>query len=53
MVDPRDEYLKGTILERVLAPDGTDRNPYYIRDLGSIFFVQACANFLQLSKSAR
>jgi hypothetical protein len=41
--DVSDPNLKGAILERVAAPDGTDRSPYYLRDLGTIFFVQAAA----------
>ncbi|MHA1730565.1 MAG: hypothetical protein ACTSU5_01405 [Promethearchaeota archaeon] len=40
---PRDENLYGAILEKVLPFDGTDANPYHIRDLGSIFYVQAVA----------
>ena len=38
-----DPNLKGAILEKVLKPDGTDRLPYYVRDLGTIFYVQALA----------
>ncbi len=38
---PDDENLYGCILEKVLPPDGTDHNPYHIRDLGTIFYVQA------------
>jgi hypothetical protein len=41
-----DPNLKGAILERVGAPDGTDRSPYYLRDLGTIFFVQAAARMI-------
>nr|MDO8085130.1 hypothetical protein [Candidatus Sigynarchaeum springense] len=43
---PQDENLLGAILEKVLPPDGTDRNPYYIRDLGTIFFIQAASAYL-------
>jgi hypothetical protein len=42
----RDENLKGAILEKVLPPNGSDRLPYHIRDLGTIFFVQAVARLL-------
>jgi hypothetical protein len=45
-VEPSDPNLKGCILEKVLEPDGTDRSPYYIRDLGTIFFAQAAAQLL-------
>ena len=44
--DPSDPNLKGAILEKVLPPDGTDRNPYYIRDVGTIFFLQAAVGCL-------
>jgi hypothetical protein len=37
----KDFNLKGAILEKVLPPDGTDSLPYYIRDLATIFFIQA------------
>jgi hypothetical protein len=43
---PSDPNLAGCILEKVLPPDGTDRCPYYNRDLGSIFFAQAAAQLL-------
>ena len=35
-----DKNMQGAILEKVLAPDGSDALPYYIRDLGTIFYVQ-------------
>jgi hypothetical protein len=41
--EPNDANLRGAILEKVLPPDGTDRSPYHIRDLGTIFFVKAAA----------
>lgn len=45
--NPADENLRGAILEKVLPPDGTDVSPYYLRDLGTIFFVQAAARYLE------
>lgn len=45
--NPADENLKGAILEKVLPPDGTDNSPYYLRDLGTIFYVQAGAMLLK------
>lgn len=42
-----DPNLCGAILEKVLPPDGTDRHPYYLRDLGTIFFVTAAARYLE------
>lgn len=43
---PTDLNLKGAILEKVLPPDGTDASPYHIRDLGTIFFIQAASGLL-------
>lgn len=45
---PNDPNLRGAILEKVLPPDGTDRLPYHLRDVGTIFFCQAAALALQL-----
>jgi hypothetical protein len=36
-------------LERVNPPNGSDRLPYHLRDLGTIFFVQAAARLLLAS----
>jgi hypothetical protein len=44
---PKDANLAGCVLEKVLPPDGTDTSPYHIRDLGTIFFVQAMAQYLK------
>ena len=49
--EPADPNLKGCILEKVLPPDGTDRNPYRIRDLGTIFFIQAAAQLILAGSS--
>jgi hypothetical protein len=49
--NPKDENLKGCILEKVLPPDGTDSSPYYIRDLGTIFFIQVVALILEEIKA--
>ena len=46
--NPDDPNLKGAILEKILPPDGTDRSPYYIRDLETIFFIQAASLYLQI-----
>ena len=45
-VNPQDPNLKGAILEKVLPPNGTDRLPYHLRDLGTTFYVQAAAGVL-------
>jgi hypothetical protein len=49
LTGPADPNLRGAILEKVRAPDGTDKHPYHIRDLGTIFFVQALAGILKRS----
>lgn len=46
--DPSDMNLDGAILEKILPPDGTDRSPYYIRDLGTIFYIQAIVSYFDL-----
>ena len=42
-----DPNLQGAVLEKVLMPDGSDRLPYYLRDIGPIFFIQAAAAYLR------
>lgn len=42
----KDPNMQGVIIEKVLYPDGTDRNPYQIRDLGTIFFIMAGTGYL-------
>jgi len=42
-VNVSDENIEGAILEKLLPPDGTDRLPYHVRDLATIFYVQALA----------
>jgi hypothetical protein len=44
--DVRDPNLQGAVIEGVEAPDGSDASPYYVRDLATIFFVQAAARLL-------
>ncbi|MEM2740391.1 MAG: hypothetical protein QXQ29_06290, partial [Candidatus Bathyarchaeia archaeon] len=52
--NPEDPNLRGAILEKVLPPiDGTDKSPYHIRDLGTIFFIQAVAKILSNLESVR
>ena len=46
----QDPNLQGAVLEKVCFPDGTDRSPYYLRDLGTIFFIQAAAEYLKRGK---
>ncbi|MBR2373333.1 MAG: hypothetical protein IKA87_03785 [Lentisphaeria bacterium] len=47
---PGDTSLKGAILEKVCYPDGSDNIPFLMRDLGSIFFIQAAAKTLMRKK---
>lgn len=47
---PEDKNLRGCVLEKILPPDGTDRSPYFIRDLGTIFFIQAATKYLNQNK---
>ncbi|MHA1683561.1 MAG: hypothetical protein ACTSUE_21665 [Promethearchaeota archaeon] len=49
---PADENLRGSILEKVLPPDGTDGNPYHVRDLGTIFFIQAASKYLSMTRDS-
>ena len=42
----RDDNLQGVIIEKILAPNGTDDSLIHIRDLGTIFFVQAACEAL-------
>ncbi|MCC7352080.1 MAG: hypothetical protein IT446_16085 [Phycisphaerales bacterium] len=44
---PQDANLRGCVLENVRSPDGTDRSPYHVRDLATIFFIQAVAMMRQ------
>jgi hypothetical protein len=44
----QDPNLKGAFLEQVLPPNGTDRSPFYVRDIATIFFVQAACKFIGL-----
>ncbi|MBN1942792.1 MAG: hypothetical protein JW849_05800 [Phycisphaerae bacterium] len=48
LIDVQDRNLEGVILEKVLPPvNHTDASPYYIRDVGTIFFVTAAAEYLK------
>ena len=44
--DVHDPNLQGALIEAVDAPNGSDVSPYYLRDLSTIFFVQAVARLL-------
>ena len=41
-----DKNLQGVIIEKILPPDGTDNSLVQIRDLGTIFFVQAACEVI-------
>ncbi|MHB9071448.1 MAG: hypothetical protein ACYC54_13910 [Sedimentisphaerales bacterium] len=42
-----DVNLTGAILEKVLEPNGSDNPPFLIRDLGTIFYIQALSLTMQ------
>jgi len=44
--DVQDHNLQGAIIEAVEAPDGSDASPHYVRDLSTVFFVQAASRLL-------
>jgi hypothetical protein len=44
--DVHDPNLQGAVIEGVEPPDGSDASPYYVRDLATIFFVQAVSRLL-------
>jgi hypothetical protein len=44
--DVHDPNLQGALIEGAEAPNGSDASPYYVRDLATIFFVQAIARLL-------
>lgn len=49
--DVEDLNLKGAILEKVQPPDGTDKLPYHIRDLGTIFYIQAASKAISIKNN--
>lgn len=51
---PEEPSLKGAILEKVCFPNGSEKIPFLMRDLGTIFFIQAAAMTLtRLKKEAQ
>jgi hypothetical protein len=42
-----DPNLQGAILEKVVPPRGTDAPPWYLRDVGTFFYVQAVCRVLK------
>ena len=48
LLDTKDPNLSGVILEKVLPPNGTDQSPYHIRDLGTIFYIQAACLYMKV-----
>ena len=41
ITEPEDGNLKGVIVEKIHPLHGSDRSPIHIRDLGTIFYIQA------------
>jgi len=46
IVETDDPSLRGVLVEGYIKPDGTDRNPMFIRDLATIFYIQAACRTL-------
>jgi rhamnogalacturonyl hydrolase YesR len=44
--DAGDENLQGAILEKVMPPEGSDAPPWYLRDLGTFFYLQAVSRVM-------
>jgi hypothetical protein len=44
-----DANLQGAILEKILPPSGSAAPPWYLRDIGTFFFVQAACLALESS----
>jgi hypothetical protein len=42
----KDENLRGAILEKVVHPNGSDAPPWYLRDIGAFFYIQAASRAL-------
>ena len=38
--------LEGAFLEQVLPPNGTDRSPYFVRDIATTFVIQAACRMV-------
>lgn len=47
-----DPNLRGAVLEKVCTPNGSDRIPYLVRDLGTIFFIQAASLYIAMIRMA-
>jgi hypothetical protein len=41
-----DENLQGAVLEKVIHPNGSDAPPWYLRDIGTFFYIQAASRVL-------
>jgi hypothetical protein len=44
--DPQDMNLRGAILEKVIHPNRHDLPPWYLRDVGTFFYIQAVCKVL-------
>jgi hypothetical protein len=42
----KDENLRGAVLEKVVHPNGSDVPPWYLRDIGTFFYIQAASRGL-------
>ena len=42
----QDPNLKGAFMEQVLPPNGSDRSPFFVRDIATTFFIQAACRMV-------
>jgi hypothetical protein len=45
--DVRDQNLRGAVLEKVMPPNRSDAPPWYLRDVGTFFYIQAVCKALR------
>lgn len=46
LTQPQDPRLLGAVIELLHVPDGSEATPYHLRDTGTIFTIQAIAQWL-------
>ena len=46
LAETRDANLRGAVLEKVMPPDRSDAAPWYLRDVGTFFYIQAACKAL-------
>ena len=48
ILEAEDPNLRGAVVEKIRAPGGSDRPPYFVRNIASSFFLQLGARWLAL-----